>query len=205
VDQHSADVALVQRCLAGDERAREQLVARVRPVVLSVCRRMLGTTPDAEDTAQEVFLRVFKHLRSWDQSRPLHSWVASIAVNRCRTTLARNARWGPVLEPTTDIAAPAQERQDAEPSEALTAALRDALATLRPEYRLVVLWFHLEGVPYEVIAQRLGRPVGTVKTWLHRARAELARYLMAMGWDAETVNGCTVRLSTLQPPDQNRQ
>lgn len=191
------DVQLVQRSLAGDPQARDELVARLRPVVSGVCFRMLGTGPDAEDTIQEVFLRVFKHLASWDRERPLHSWVASIAVNRCRTTLARNHRRGPVLEASGELLATEPEDSPPELNEALLASLREALAELRPEYRSVMRLFHLEGKPYEEIAAILQRPVGTVKTWLHRARGELARKLAAKGWDATRVRGSTVSLDNL--------
>ncbi len=197
VDQHELDVQLVQRSLAGDATARDELVARLGPVVSGVCFRMLGHGPDAEDTIQEVFLRVFKHLASWDQRRPLHSWVASIAVNRCRTTLARNHRRGPVLAADAELVAPSPVDPAPELNEALLEALRNALAELRPEYRTVVRLFHLEGKGYDEIAAILDRPIGTVKTWLHRARGELARKLAQQGWNAEKVRGTTVSLDRL--------
>src|SRR3712207_226810 len=83
------DATLVRRCLRNDTHAVRALVERFQGAVFGLCVRLLRHRHDAEDVTQEVFLRVFRSLRRWDAGRPLRPWVLGIAVNRCRTWLAR--------------------------------------------------------------------------------------------------------------------
>ena len=137
---------------------------------------MTGHRHDAEDVAQETFLRALRGIGGFDAGRPIRPWLLGIAANRCRTALTRRGRRpGPVE------AARALECVDPRPTLAdpddLAGELARALEQLRPEYRAVFTLFHEQNLPYEEIAQAIGRPIGTVKTWLHRARAELAGHL----------------------------
>jgi RNA polymerase sigma-70 factor (ECF subfamily) len=173
----SADAALVRRCLAGDPEAARELVERFQSDILAVCRRLLAHAHDAEDVAQEVFLRVFRGLRGWDSQRPLRPWVLSIAVNRCRTWIGRRGK-GPEL---ADYLHEAPDTRPTDDSAELVREIRAAVDALRDEYREVFVLFHEHGRSYEEIAEVVGRPVGTVKTWLHRARLELLDRLRARG------------------------
>lgn len=188
------EAELIERCVRGEPPAQEELVRRLEPVVRSICRRYLGYGPDAEDAMQEVYLRVFRNIHRWDGRRPVYSWVAAIAINLCRSALSQRGRRGPTMEASAD----ATESGDVPMvDEELADALRRAMEELRPEYRRVVELYHLDGLPYETIAEILDKPVGTVKTWLHRARAALARSLAAGGWDAELVGTAIVPLESL--------
>jgi RNA polymerase sigma-70 factor (ECF subfamily) len=173
----SADDDLVRRCRQGRPDAMRELVERFQPEVYALCARLLGHRHDAEDVAQEVFLRVFRSLGRWDATRPLRPWVLGIAVNRCRTWIGRRAR---VPEPVDYLHVVPGRPPDA-PSDELTAALRAAVDDLRAEYREVFVLFHEHGRCYEEIAGAVDRPVGTVKTWLHRARAQVMDYLRRRG------------------------
>ena len=86
------DEALARLCLKGDEFSQRAFVDQFQGLVLSVCWKMLGHRQDAEDVAQEVFVRAFRHLEHWDQERPLKPWLLMIAVNRCRTALERRSK-----------------------------------------------------------------------------------------------------------------
>jgi RNA polymerase sigma-70 factor (ECF subfamily) len=178
------DAALVRRCLRGDAGAVRELVDRFQAEVYGLCVRLLHHHHDAEDVTQEVFLRVFRSLRRWDAARPLKPWVMGITVNRCRTWLAQRARRPESVDYLQDVA-PGPPGDDAAE---LLHEIQRALAGLRPEYRSVFVLFHDQGRPYEEIAAVLRRPVGTVKTWLHRARLEVLEQLKRRGMVPETVS-----------------
>ena len=171
------DAALVRRCLRGDTDAVRALVERFQADVFGLCVRMLRHRHDAEDVTQEVFLRVFRSLRRWDPTRQLRPWIASIAVNRCRTWLTKRGRRPETIDYVQEIAACPAAGDVTE----LAVEIQAAVAELRPDYRAAFVLFHERGQPYEDIAVALGRPVGTIKTWLHRARMEVLERLRRRG------------------------
>jgi RNA polymerase sigma factor (sigma-70 family) len=173
----AADAALVRRCLRGRPDAMRELVERFQAEVFGLCVRLLTHRQDAEDVTQETFLRVFRSLRRWDAGRPLRPWILGIAVNRCRTWMSRRVRRPELADYLHETAA----RDDADDSAELVAEIRRALATLRPEYRSVFVMFHEQGRSYDEIAAAHGRPVGTIKTWLHRTRLEILTQLRRRG------------------------
>lgn len=173
----SADDDLVRRCLKGRADAMRELVERFQPEVFALSVRLLGHRHDAEDVVQEVFLRIFRSLKRWDATRPLRPWILGITVNRCRTWIGRRKRVPEPVEYLQDI----PSRPPDSPSDELTTALRAAVGELRGEYREVFVLFHEHGRSYEEIAEVVDRPVGTVKTWLHRARLQVLTELRRRG------------------------
>jgi len=179
------EATLVRRCLRGEAEAVRSLIEHYQAEVYGLCVRLLGHRHDAEDVTQEVFLRVFRGLRGWDPGRPLRPWIMGIAVNRCRTWLAQRARRPEPAGYLQDtVAGPAPDD-----SAELLREIQSALAELRLEYRTVFVLFHEQGRPYEEIALALGRPVGTIKTWLHRARLEVLERLRQRGMVAAEGGG----------------
>jgi RNA polymerase sigma factor (sigma-70 family) len=175
------DVLLVRRCLRGDTTAMERLVEEHQAGVFGLCLRLLHHRHDAEDVVQEVFLRVFRSLRRWDKRRPLRPWIMGIAVNRCRTWMTQRARRPEPVDYLHETASGPAADEASELAREIQAAVRD----LRPEYRNVFALFHDQGLPYEEMAQALRKPVGTVKTWLHRARLEVLDRLRKRGMISE--------------------
>ena len=170
------EAALVQRCLNGDVESLRAFVERHQGLIFGICFRMLGHREDAEDVAQEVFSRVFRNLNRWDPTRPIKPWLITITANRCRTALTRRSRL-PI--PSEFIGEQAVENSHSEPD--LGEEIQLGLDQLREEYRTCFILFHQQELSCVEIGEILNRPEGTVKTWLHRARRELAEFLQRRG------------------------
>jgi RNA polymerase sigma-70 factor, ECF subfamily len=167
---------LVRACLLGDSLAVMALVQRFHARVFSLCYRMLGQHEDAEDVTQETFVRALRSLRSWNSQRDFLPWLLAIAGNRCRTLLAARARRPRC---TGEIQQVEDRTPPPEALRHLAEEVQRALANIRPEYREAFVLFHENELSYGEIAQAMGCPVGTVKTWVHRARRELIDQLRA--------------------------
>ncbi len=172
------DRALIDALRAGDPSAPRLLIERFQGVVFGLCFRMMGHRQDAEDVAQETFVRALRGLAGFDIDRPVRPWLLGIAANRCRTALVNRKRRPGLTETPEDRV---DERAGLMDPEDLAGELERALEKIRPEYRVVFSLFHEQHLAYEEIAASVGRPIGTVKTWLHRARAELADHLSRRG------------------------
>jgi RNA polymerase sigma-70 factor (ECF subfamily) len=153
------------------------LVEQFQADIFGLCVRLLHHRHDAEDVTQEVLLRVFRSLHRWDGLRPLKPWIMGIAFNRCRTWLTQRSRRPELVDYLHETAA----GPDPDDAPELLREIQGALEELRVEYRAVFVLFHEQGQPYEEIAQALDRPVGTIKTWLHRARLEVLEKLRDRG------------------------
>lgn len=176
-------VELVDACLAGDPNAAAGIVQRFRGRVFGLCLSMLGHRQDAEDMAQETFIRALGSLRRWDRSRPFEPWLLAIAANRCRTLLARRSRRPVVTDLVDQIP---EHRGNFSAASQLAEEVQAALKNLRAEYRQAFCLFHQQHMSYEEIARTCNCPLGTVKTWIHRARKEIAAYLLDRGVVEET-------------------
>lgn len=172
--------ALVEALRTGDPQAPRLLIERFQGVVFGLCYRMLNHRQDAEDVAQETFVRALRGIAGFDAARPIRPWLLEIAANRCRTALVLRSRRRnfTLAEPADDLPDPRGRRADPDD---LAGELERALNTLRAEYRLVFVLFHEQNLSCDEIALAVRRPVNTVKTWLRRARAELADQLSRRG------------------------
>lgn len=167
------------RLRAGEARAFEELVRGYQHRVFGVALRMLGNRAEAEEVAQEVFLRVHRAIAEFRGEAKLSTWLYAIASRVCLSRLgAGERRAGREGEETlvrlaNGHANPAAEAERGE----LEAALHRAIAELAEERRIVVVLRDLEGLAYEEIAEALEVPVGTVRSRLHRARMDLKEKL----------------------------
>jgi RNA polymerase sigma-70 factor (ECF subfamily) len=176
--EEASDEALAERVRAtGDVAAFGVLVTRYRARVVALARRMLAAqaSDEAEDVAQEAFVAAYDKRLSFRRGEPFRPWLYRIAVNRCLDRLRAQAR-RPVLVEITTVVEPALAGGD--PVEALLTEegekfLSAAVAALPPKLRAVFLLRHLDDLSYEEIAAAVGVPLGTVKTHLFRARAQL--------------------------------
>jgi RNA polymerase sigma-70 factor (ECF subfamily) len=176
------DDELVRRCLDGDESAALRFVRNYERLIFGVCLRMVRDRHEAEDLTQEVFVRAIRSLKSWDRRRPIKPWLVTIAANRCRTALSRRKRIPKPSSLEFDIE---QRREKVDDSAELRQELASALGDLRDDYQQAFLLFHEQRLSYEQISELTGKPIGTLKTWLFRARAILLKRLEAKGMIAK--------------------
>jgi len=185
----SDDRKLVELALAGHETAYREIVTRHQGPVFSLVFRMVRDREVAEEIAQEAFLRAFQALESFDRSLRLGSWLFKIANNlaidhlrrRRIDTVPLNGVPGSGGGEGLPVADPGESPLEFVENRELGSQLETALGSLRPEYRAAVLLRHVEGHSYEEIAGIMELPLGTVKSFLHRARHELREQLQEAG------------------------
>ncbi|MHB0939571.1 MAG: RNA polymerase sigma factor [Armatimonadota bacterium] len=184
-DFHKDDARLVGRAQAGDQAAFRQLFETYGPLVYRVAARMVGEE-DAADLTQDVFVRAYQRLGSLHDGQAFHAWITRLAVNVAHDHLRRRKPQAFSLDappPGTEEGSEWQLPSDAPTAEhqllsgELCAQIQNALGALSPDHRAVVVLHHLEHLPVEQIAETLGVPIGTVKSRLARARAELKKVL----------------------------
>jgi RNA polymerase sigma-70 factor (ECF subfamily) len=173
---------LIQQCLAGDAAAWNDVVGIYFRRVLNLAYRFSGNYDDAQDLTQEVFIKLFKALDTYDRRSNFHSWMMSVCRNLCIDHYRRRRREeervtrevdpdslvsdAPIARPETEL-----ERQDQ------VALVRAALVRLGPTVRTAVILRDIHELSYQEIAQRLNLPEGTVKSRINRGRLELGRHL----------------------------
>jgi RNA polymerase sigma-70 factor (ECF subfamily) len=182
-----SEAQFIARLVARDESAFNELVLTYERRVYGLVFRMLGRRDEAEDLAQEVFVQVFKAIDQFRGESKLSTWIHRIAVNLCKNrtkylsrrhageqddidamaervpmTAARAATVGDVSRPDELV----EGMQ-------LEAIVKRSIQKLEPEFREALILADVEDMPYEEIAQIMGVPVGTVKSRIHRARAQL--------------------------------
>ena len=169
------DTDLLERLRAGDPRAFEELVRTHQHRVFGVALRMLQNPAEAEDIAQEVFLRVYRAIGAFRGDAKLSTWLYGITSNLCvnRLTAASRTRMRHDEEALAQAPSEMPDATAAMERGEVEAALDQAIAELPDERRIVIVLRDLEGLSYEEIAEALGLELGTVRSRLHRARMDL--------------------------------
>jgi RNA polymerase sigma-70 factor (ECF subfamily) len=172
-DPSPADLA---RAATGDAEAFTLIVERYQGMVYSVAYNVLGNHTDAEDAAQEAFLRCYRKLSQYRSEATFSTWLFRLALTAAVDYRRRErARPEPVEVP--DLAGEVSEVPDGVDAATIVAALAD----LPEDYRVPTVLRDVYGLPYQEIAELTGRPLGTVKVMVHRGRASLRLKLRAGG------------------------
>src|SRR6059036_749287 len=186
----ASDPEVIAWAKQGHEAAFRELVRRYERPVFSLLFRMVRDRGLAEDLAQETFIKVLNGIKSYNPQFKFSSWIFKIANNaaidhlRKRDLDTLSLDGSPHATTPEEMHATALQLGDRGESplaeleaRELGGAIEQAIARLRPEYRACILLRHVEGFSYEEIAATLELPLGTVKTYIHRARNELRGYL----------------------------
>jgi RNA polymerase sigma-70 factor (ECF subfamily) len=188
--QSLSDQEVVALARAGKEVAYRELLHRYERPVFSLIYRMVRDRATSEDLSQETFVKVLNALDSYRPEYRFSSWIFKIANNaaidhlRKRELHTLSLDGAPDAVTASEVEATALQATDHTPSalaelesRELGTAIEQAVAKLRPDYRACILLRHVEGRAYEEIAEALDLPLGTVKTYIHRARLELREHL----------------------------
>jgi RNA polymerase sigma-70 factor (ECF subfamily) len=175
---------LIERAAAGDHAAFEQIMIHSQQRVMAMSWRMLGNEADARDASQEVFLRVYKYLKRYDQNQDFFAWLYRITVNVCRDVLKKRMQQANRIVPIESDAGVvaldvACSRDDAEPS-LLSRQRREliaqAITTLPPKERASILLRDVEGFSTEAVAEILRSSATTVRSQISSARKKIRDY-----------------------------
>jgi RNA polymerase sigma-70 factor, ECF subfamily len=189
--QPAAIDRLIEKCLDGDQAAWEQIVKQHWRKVFNVAYQFVGSHEQAEDLAQDIFLKIFRSLDTFDRRANFQTWLVSVSRNLCidhyrsvrkeRQTIDRDVP-AEDLAPVSATVSPlaALENRD------LAALLRQALQTLPQSLRMAVLLRDIQELSYLEIAERLRLPEGTVKSRINRGRKELARQILRLRDEADS-------------------
>jgi RNA polymerase sigma-70 factor (ECF subfamily) len=186
VDLHDEDVDLVAAARAGDAAAFRRIVLKYQRPIYGLALRMMGSPAEAEDMAQEAFVKAYDGLAGFRGEARLRSWLFTIATNHCLNALrARRRRREVPLEPAAGdheptggpAGRPVANGRPTPEEDLVRAELRErvraALETVTPDHQAILVLRDIQGLPYEEIAAVLGIELGTVRSRLHRARMEL--------------------------------
>ena len=185
----ASDGEVAYHALGGSEAAAREIVRRYERPVFNLIDRLVRESPVSEELSQDAFLKVFRKLHTFDARQRLSAWILRIAHNTALDYLRRHRpvvlSFDAPVDPERGALVDELPDDGPLPDQLLdqsrrAAAMDRALDELRPEYRAVLVLRYQEGLDYEEIAGIVNRPVGTVKTFVHRARRALARAMGAM-------------------------
>jgi RNA polymerase sigma-70 factor (ECF subfamily) len=193
---------LIQRCLRGDQAAWEQIVKQHWRKVFNVAYKFVGKHDEAEDLTQDIFLKIFKSLDTFDRRANFQTWLISVSRNLCIDHYRSVRKERETIDRQVDANELTPAAPDAGPIAALEQAdrvtlLRHALATLPETLRTAVVMRDLQELSYQEIADRLNLPEGTVKSRINRGRTELARQVRKLGGEDYSATGSS-------PDDRSR-
>lgn len=176
----------VNDVLKGDKDAFEEIVTLFQHRLYHVCYRMLGSREEAEDIAQEAFVRAYINIQTYDQKRKFSTWIFRIATNLCIDRLRKKkpdyyldatVRGTEGLTMYSQIRAPEDLPEEEVEKLETQERVQHEINKLSERYRTVIILRYLEELPLQEISDILGLPLGTVKTRVHRGRAALKKQM----------------------------
>lgn len=190
----------IARARQGEDQAFSALVDAYQGPVYNLCFRMLGEAQEAEDAAQETFLKAYRNLKRYDPNRPFVNWILSIASNHCVDRIRRR-RLHLVsydeMPPSTDLSEDAAGPETALISAEREGRVRQILDALGSKDRAAVILFYWYDMSYQEIADTLSLTVSAVKSRLHRARKAMAQEWLREQTKAEPMREVRDEPSTL--------
>ena len=189
---------LIQRCLNGDQIAWDEIVRRHWRKVFNVAYKFVGKHDEAEDLTQDIFLKVFKSLDTFDRRANFQTWLISVSRNLCIDHYRSVRKERETIDRTLDANELSPVSHEASPAAALeqrdrVLLLREAMSALPKTLRTAVLMRDIQELSYQEIADTLDLPEGTVKSRINRGRTELARQIRRLRGDDYSPSGASLK------------
>jgi RNA polymerase sigma-70 factor (ECF subfamily) len=183
------EASWLPQALKGDSQAFTQLVETYQKPVYNLCYRMLGNAEDAEDAAQETFLRAYRNMRRYDSNRPFSTWLLSIAAHYCIDQIRRRRMAIVSIEdlPVPDLPDHSPGMESSLGRQQDDQRVRALLDTLEPIDRAAVVMYYWYDFSYEEICQALSLTTSAVKSRLHRARRSMAEQYAKQGQKVQSI------------------
>jgi len=178
------DDITLKRAVSGDAQAFEKVVELYQHRVYGICLRMLANPQDAQDAAQDTFIKVYRNITSFKQQAQLSTWIYRIAVNTCTDVLRRRrvtASFDAMVEEGFDVASDAPDGDGALDTAFVQEHLAEAIAQLPEEQRTVIVLRDVQGLSYEEVAGAVEANLNTVKSRISRGRKALRKILCSGG------------------------
>lgn len=172
------DSVLVRRTLNGDRSAFETIVDRYQKAIFNLAFRMAGNIQDAEDITQSAFMKAFEKLHTYDPKYKFFSWLYRIAVNESLNCIKHKK---PFEALDRDMVSGERTPDQQVHADQVSRRVQKALLQLKPDYRVVIVLRHFNGLSYQEISQSIAVPVKTVKSRLFTARQMLKDLLLQQG------------------------
>ena len=193
-DQPDTIETLIQRCLQGDQAAWDLIVRQYWRKVFNVAYKFVGKHDEAEDLTQDIFLKIFKSLDTFDRRANFQTWLISVSRNLCIDHYRSVRKERETIDRDVDANELAPASHDGGPMAALeqrdrVMLLRQALSALPATLRTAVLMRDIQELSYQEIADKLRLPEGTVKSRINRGRTELARQIRKLRGDDYSPSG----------------
>lgn len=185
-----ADKRIVHLCKSGIREGYNLLIEKYERPIYGICFRYAASREDTLDIMQEVYIKLFKSMKRFDEERPLSPYIKKVTVNTCLNFLRDRSKRAAILKPEQDgeaieeIASSHESVEDEVGFKYTKEVLEEAIRSLPGEMKMAVILRHIENMSYDEMARAMDCPTGTVKTYLFRGRKMLKEKLLKMGvWE----------------------
>lgn len=177
------DIQLIDKCIGGDQDSFAELVSRYKKLVYSTVYYYIKDSEEIHDVSQEVFLRIYKSLKSYNQQYKFSTWTVKITSNLCLDILRKKKINSTPIEEIENVSIEGDTPERKYMNKERTMAIRRAIAGLPEKYRAPIILYHQNGASYKEIAKILNQPMSIIKNRLFRARVALRENLTGIGFN----------------------
>ncbi|MDP4180034.1 MAG: sigma-70 family RNA polymerase sigma factor [Bacillota bacterium] len=181
MDPAISDVELINRCIKGDQDAFSEIVSRYKRLVFKVVFNIINNEHEVNDISQEVFLKVYKNLRSYNPEYKFSTWIVKVATNHCLDTVRKKKVDSLSIEEAADVSDKNDTPEESYIRKEKVQRIREAISELPEKYRVPIILFHQNGLSYEEMMKVMNEPITIIKNRLYRARLMLKGKLIPEG------------------------